>query len=526
MKCIERGLCKVPTKSKLDKSMPNVREVAFFHPSIGKNYTSLNCGGTRGWTGWNGTTGWKIRIKQPTGTKYPYQVQYQCFLRPNGTNRFSQAENPSANTWKSAKAGTSNTPAQNAITDPNTWLKANLGKRSTDWSMIDNFMTGNQSWGSGYDAKKICLRIRTYDNSRHRHGDWQYFELHCFLTPSMKTDNVILSYNIDGGLSIKFDVKYPRNLYLQLTGVIKGGRNLLNKATVDKGLTVAATQRTTGYSTLIATIAGSELKTGVSPSDSITITGLLKDKDGGSIDSSFTITGTVSAITWTTTPTVDTLTYNETTGVVQFVVQNGQAIEQCWAMARYFYKNKFYDIQPSAKTINLGSGQKSYFEFVAPIGIQLQMVYNCAKTFEGVRCVHPQALYVPITMSCKGYRLNPTDSSFRDVAILWGEPVFTQNTEPQLETALPFGRASNIAFFGSGNTRTITLSGTIVDKPDCYGGTSARLDAWRDVKFNTNRLYTFRTNRGDLYKVAIRSIDFSHDKKDLYTVNVRMTEVE
>ena len=43
-----------------------------------------------------------------------------------------------------------------------------------------------------------------------------------------------------------------------------------------------------------------------------------------------------------------------------------------------------------------------------------------------------------------------------------------------------------------------------------YGGEAARKRAWDKVR-NNQGLYTFRTNKGDIYKVAITNVTLTHE---------------
>jgi hypothetical protein len=75
---------------------------------------------------------------------------------------------------------------------------------------------------------------------------------------------------------------------------------------------------------------------------------------------------------------------------------------------------------------------------------------------------------------------------------------------------LPYGRNRNVIFYGKGTETDISFSATIVDEAGMYGGDYARKRAWDSLR-NNQGLYWFRTNRGEMYKVGVTSVNTSHD---------------
>jgi hypothetical protein len=108
--------------------------------------------------------------------------------------------------------------------------------------------------------------------------------------------------------------------------------------------------------------------------------------------------------------------------------------------------------------------------------------------------------------------------------VAWGNPRWDLSSSPQYETALPYGRAKNIAFYGGGYTNQIAFTATILDREGMYGGTYARKQGWDNVR-NNQGVYVFRSATGDLYQVALTDVQISHEDKDLYEVTVSMVEV-
>lgn len=51
------------------------------------------------------------------------------------------------------------------------------------------------------------------------------------------------------------------------------------------------------------------------------------------------------------------------------------------------------------------------------------------------------------------------------------------DSKQQMETALPYGREKNVAFYGIGDTTSITLTGLIVDKEGTYAEAYSRKKA-------------------------------------------------
>lgn len=182
----------------------------------------------------------------------------------------------------------------------------------------------------------------------------------------------------------------------------------------------------------------------------------------------------------------------------------------------YTYNGKAYAIAPTSKSVNLTG--TSTFKFLPPIGIGLTITVKeeDAEDYKDVETA-------TITPTAKGYRLNKENSP-TTCGVLWGAPKYEMASKQQMETALPYGREKNVAFYGMGDTTTITLSGLIVDKEGTYAESYSRKRAWDNVR-NNQGVYYLRSSRGDMYKVALQNVNISHDKRDLYNLSASMTEV-
>ena len=109
-------------------------------------------------------------------------------------------------------------------------------------------------------------------------------------------------------------------------------------------------------------------------------------------------------------------------------------------------------------------------------------------------------------------------------AVAWGNPSLEVSSEKPFETSLPYGRDKNVIFYGAGDTTEISFSATIVDKADCYGGELSRKQAWDTIR-NNQGVYYFRTSKGEMYYVGLRSVGISNEDIQPYALSVDMVEV-
>lgn len=327
----------------------------------------------------------------------------------------------------------------------------------------------------------------------------------------------------DGGVKIKFNYISDRYKSVQVDSVMdSAGRELLRKpfyATVEVAHLSANTTPTprTGYQPGLVNIPLSALKRKVTAGESLSASKIYfrTDQDALTRFSLGNVLDPRRDIDMSITPT-----WNESLGILTVAVANNDevALSSVGCSVSYTYNGKSYSISPYSSTINLASGGYSYFRFFPPIGLQLT-IHVSEEDVDDYKDWET-ATYTP---TAKGYRLNKLDS-YGTCGVAWGNPSWDMTSQPQMETALPYGREKNVAFYGKGNTTAINLSALIVDKANLYGGDYGRKKAWDTIR-NNQGIYVFRTPKGDMYKVALTNVSITHDTKDLYNLNVSMTEV-
>ena len=500
------------TTSKLNSKLPTVSKIAFC-TSAGKSMSY------KLYTGQNGKFSRMVGFKQNSKI-YPFQIQYRQRSRYTQANaKIKGAIWTNWSGWKNAVAvsgiALDATESANPI---NRWMKANKGINKNGTYATFKTFTSYQIPAT-YDARQFEYRIRTFNKSQAKHGSFKSQVLSVYKRAAVVDETLITAS--DGGLKIKFNYKWDRNASIEVNSIIdSSGRELLRKPyTIGIQRTVLNSETTpqprTGYTAGLVKIDIARLKRKVTKDEALTLKVSFVTVDGAKTGFA---SGTVIQPRRNINVSVNH-TWNQQLGLlrVQAVNNDSVALTDIGCNVSYIYNGKSYSTAAFNVTKNLTG--TSTFYFYPPIGIpvSIHVKEEDANDFKDNQNV------TGLTLSGYGYRLNKVNST-SICGLGWGKPSFDINSQPQYETSLPYGRSKNVIFYGSGATNTISFSATIVDKEGCYGGVYSRKAAWDNVQ-NNQGLYWFRTNKGDLYKVGIISVQIKHDNKDLYQLQVNMIEV-
>lgn len=500
------------TVSKRNAKLPTVSNIAFC-TAAGKDMSKVL------YTGSNGKFTRKVGFKQ-SSTAYPYQIQYRQHSRYTVANaKVKGATWTNWSPWKNA-IGVTGIPVdayefQKPIAG---WMKANKGvnKNSTylTFYSFDSYVIPNL-----YDARQFQFRIRTFNKSQAKHGDFRASVLSVYKRAEV-VDSTLITAS-DGGLKIKYNYLWDRTASIAVNSIKDSeGRELLKKAYTTGIQLTTLNENTTptprqGYKAGVVNIDIDKLKRRVLKNEQLTL-----DIRFVTVDGAPTMFPSGTVIEPTRDINVNlSYTWDQVLGLLKVQAANNDsvALANIGCNVSYSYNGKAYSLAAFNVTKNLTG--TSTFYYYPPIGIPV----NIYVKEEDANDYKDNQSITGLTLNASGYRLNKVNST-SICGLAWGEPSYSVNGQPQYQTSLPYGRQSNVIFYGQGTTKSITLSATIVDKENCYGGSYARKLAWQNVQ-NNQGLYIFRTNKGELFKVGLTGVDMKHNVKDLYDLQVNMVEV-
>lgn len=503
------------TKTTLNSKLPGVSKIAFCTgPGTGMS-TSIS-------TGESGAFTRKVGFKQAS-TSYPFQIQYRQRSRYTAANaKVKGATYTNWSNWKNAVAvsgiAKDATESQKPV---NTWLKANKGVNTK--GTYQTFMEfSSYLIPDTYDCRQFQFRIRTINKSKAKHGNWTSQTLTVYKKAWVRDERVITK--ADGGFKIKFNYLWDRKASIDVRSIKDSeGRELLRKEYTTSVGSCKLTASTipaarSGYKAGQVLVPVAKLKRKVTTGESLTldIRFVTADNAVTKLYSPRTVEEPHRDIGMTINHS-----WNESLGMLTVNVTNSDsiALEDVGCNVTYRYQGKSYSLAAFQETKNLAKSGTSVFRFFPPLNTELTLHVK-EEDSQDFKDVEDN-----ITLTCegKGYRLNKVGST-SICGVAWGNPQWDLDSSPQYETALPYGRAKNIVFYGSGYTNQIAFTATILDREGMYGGTYARKQGWDNVR-NNQGVYVFRSAKGDMFQVALTDVQIHHESKDLYEVDVSMVEV-
>lgn len=503
------------TKSTLNSKLPGVSKIAFCS-SAGKDmYRTI-------FTGENGKFSTKVGFRQ-SATTFPYQVQYRSRSRYTKANaKVKGATWTKWGSWRNAVAVSGIAKDATESSNPvNKWLKANKGVNRTS-KYLTFYTFSSYQIAEAYDARQFEFRVRTFNKAKAKHGSWTSQVLSVYRRAAVRDETYYAG--AQGGLICDFNYAWDRSYSIQVNSVRDAaGRELLTKsfkttANTDgqrSAVTVPAIRD--GYIPGTVEVPLSKLKREVAAGEDLTvdIRFVTEDKGATAFESHRVLDSEPAISPMTITPTWD-----EVTGVLTVLVAKGDpddVIDQLGCSVSYTYRGKAYSIEPVASHIDLASASCGSFTFFPPLGTALTVKAK-ASTYRSVRTDEAAT-----SLSAPGYRLNShADAGL--CALAWAGAGIDVKSSASVETALPFGRKKQIAFYGDGTSTSVTLSAKVLEVADQYGGAFASREGW-DRMAEAQGICTLRTPRGGMYRVAVQSVSLTRDDAGIYSLSVSAQEV-
>lgn len=316
-----------------------------------------------------------------------------------------------------------------------------------------------------YDCREFQYRIRTFNKSQARHGNWTTETIQVFRRAEVVDETYVTS--ADGGLKVKFNYKWDRSgIKSWVRSVVDAqGRELLTgsyNGPIEAGNLTANTTPTPrdGYVGGMIKIPLSKLKRRIAANETLTTEIYFETADGAKTR----IANGTTIEPRRDVPMQLTSTWHEDRGLLVVSATNTGSvpITGIGASATYTWHGKTYSIPPCNRSVSLAG--TSYFHFLPPIGVPctVRVSTEDAEDFK-------DSDTITATGTAKGYRLNKADDG-DTCGVAWGNPSWEMGSTPQVTTELPYGRDKNVAFYGRGSTNAITLSALILDKPNMYAG--------------------------------------------------------
>ena len=500
----------------LNSKLPGVSKIAFCS-SAGKDmYRTI-------YTGENGKFSTKVGFRQSSFT-YPFQVQYRTRSRYTKANaKVKGASWTKWGSWRNAVAVSGIARDATESDKPvNKWLKANKGVNRK--SKYLTFLTfSSYQIAEDYDARQFEFRVRTFNKAKAKHGSWTSQVLSVYRRASVRDETYYASP--EGGLICDFNYAWDRGYSIQVNSLKDSGRReLLQKKVKTTANTDGQRSAATvpalrdGYIPGTVEIPLSKLKREVVPGEALSadMRFVTEDKGATAFDSHEVLDASPEI-----SPMVLTPTWDEVTGVLTVSVAKSDpddVIDQLGCTVSYTYRGKNYSMEPVASSTDLAAAACGTFTFFPPLGTDLTVKAK-SSTYRSVRTD-----MAGTSLRAPGYRLNShVDTGL--CALCWAEPKVDVKSSASVETALPFGRKKQLAFYGEGSSTSLTLTAKVVDgDADQYGGIYATRECWDKVSENQG-IYTLRSAAGDMYKVAVQSVSVSKDTANLYDLSISMQEV-
>lgn len=474
------------TKSKLNSKMPSVSRIAF--AKAVNSTTEASAIATK-----SGTWSVKVRYKQGS-KKYPFQAQWRSRKFYTTDLAKTKGDCTAWSMWKSV--------ASTRTDSPNTWMKSNVGiNRKSSFQIAKTFT--NQKIGASYRKAQIEVRIRTFNKSKAQHGSWTTKRLTVYRKDSITNEKI--HKGVNGGAYVDFNISTYSSGKIVITKLKDSkGRNLL---TTSKSLSRGITKRTSSYGYI--SIPSKYLKRELRQGEALDMAAyFISDIDN--IKTNLTIKKVDSAAA-SITPSMS-ISYDDTSGTV--VVQ-GEDIASAFKVGcscSYTYKGKEY-------TIKYDRAADNAYYFTPPLATDLTFKMAALDSSFNYACTTKN---YKATMT--GYVFNSLTTPKSYVAVAWGEPSLTVESTAQIAEAHPYGADKDLVFYGTGTSTKLTFAAKILNKTNQVGGESAAKAAWDELRNNPG-VYRFRTNKGDMYVVAITSVSTSSEKYNIYNLNVNMVEV-
>lgn len=495
------------------------------------------------YTNSNGTlTSLVLGLKQLKGNKAYYQVQWRWHYRYTGAQALSHgADWTDFNDWRTPVAIAATTSHATAIaagstTAVNDWERPNFApNQKGDYLRIS---TAGVTLASTYDAVSYQVRARVYDPASNKHGPWAYSES-IKVFRAAEVAGVTLRTDEDGALVIDYNYKWDRGRALIVT-IVKDstGRNLLRdtfKRTPQQrpvffDLTdpepPPASPYTSGYHWGENKIPVSALKRKMEPNEVIRLNAYLATYDGARtyLPKPLTVNSYDAELS---APRI-AVAKDNARGVLQVFAYKTDAdddLDSVGCCVTWSYNGKDYTALPETSrvdtTINSTTTPVGRFWFVGvPVGVTLAVTVVFRNSF-----AYLKRTYAKTTLGATSTAyLNPASGAQTNTAAAFANMSLTVSSTPPVTIELPFGRTAPFAAYGKGETTTVTFTATIAETARSGQSDRSTWQYWNAIRTNPG-LYVLRLPDGQMYQLAVQSIESTQERDGLRTVTLVGTEV-
>lgn len=442
------------------------------------------------------------------------------------------------------------------------WRAGNRGYVKTgSYNVFAQWTTENKrarTMSANYDAIEYEFAIRSYHAKSCKHGEWVYQKLKVYRRATVADEVLIGSAD---GLHIDFNYICERGGNVSITSIkdadgfdilksdVKVAPATDTKRLSSGNLTWYAYKRS-GYTAGQVLISADNLKRSPEFHENLTVTGNYVTKDNAKTAFKFKNSGYVygeATSDEVPRPRI-TVSLDKNTGVVTVKAYKNEEFDGNYGGV------KLLDIQCSANyTLDGVSKSVSAFSTTKLEAADIMLPYGSGDTGGGTSDVNlgtwkfrpPMNVEVTYLVRVKNelgqfgtaiLGVNKKTEIFKSAGYLFNgitypnvyaavsyNAQFNMSTEKDCTIELPYGRALPFAVYGAGRIPTMTLSGySIVNEKQVnkYGTPYylKRLAQYLGV-------YWMRNSVGEIFKVAVKKIDFDYVRDDIYSVSLELQEV-
>ena len=474
-------------------------------------------------------------MKQPAKKSYSYQVQYRIHYRYTAANAAKKGADWTAwSSWMTpvaiAAKGSLPRIAANSTSDPNKWLRSNVGV-NTKVTYQKLFKFTNKTLSS-YQALAMQFRVRTFDAAKAKHGDWvTSTTLVIYRRPEVMDETIHTGE--DGALDIDYNYQWDRGCTLVVTSVKdSGGRELLSErfaqAPQYDGLRSASTlcPLRSGYAAGTSTIPVEQLKRAPLPNETLTYSAYLETVDGArtTLESPKVVAGEDAELD----PPRLAVTTDLSQGRALLEVYKTDADDDLLsvgASVSWTYLGKRYTGKPTSSTSDptiISTEQpvgRYWFSTSLPLGIPLTFTATFKNRYK--KTVSSSET-VTLATGKLAYLNGVTNTSI--VATAFGNMALRLDSSGTFVTARPYGRSLPFAAVDpTGHTNRINFEADIAESTSEVSA-YATFAQWNSVRTNPG-IYILRLPDGQVYRVAVTDVGISQERFGLRRVTISCEEV-
>lgn len=552
-------------KSKLNKKLPKASSIRWC-TGAGKNMcTAIATDESRKYSR-------QIRFKQPSGGNgIGWQIVYKWRNRYTPSVAKSKKATWSGwSTWRTPtecsvknESGVLKTYAAKAkVPARDYWLRGNLSYgKSNVYRWI---MTFASSIPSSYDAVQFQFAIRSFKPSTCQHGSWVYQNLYVYRKATI-ADEVLVKTS-SGGLQLDFNYICERGGYVVVNSIKDADGEELLKNTIKQAAATDTNRvasvgtedldwypyKRDGYTAGQLTISDS-LKRSPEYGETLTVDAYYLTKNNCKTPFAFKNNGYVYGGDQVIPQPTVKITKDENRGLITVTASRNAAITEYLSQFDNEYEGissigctASYVVEETKKSVTAYGKNIAKFEtfvpetifgqweFKPPVGVDITFTITIKNAYE-----QGTTTKVIDKIDFKGgYILSGVTNPDIYAAVMFNTS-FNTETETPNSVNLPYGRSLPFAVYGTGRTTSMSLKGSCVtadkvvtdsdDVEHCYKNNKEinKFSTPKYIKKLAKNLgvYTLRSSQGEIFKVALNSVDIEYVTDELITVSLDMEEV-